>query len=503
MICQRIVRALVLRIKPTLRRVTPIVVGLALLVPPANGQSAPVPADTVQTPVVDMLVQDALERSLTLRQQVVALDRADAAVDEARGGFLPQLDAQARYTRAAGGRTIDFPVGDLLNPVYETLNTLTPPDAPGFQPIQNREIAFLREREQDTRLRLQQPLFSPATLYGYRARKDERRAERASTDATRRAVIRDVQTAYFRYRQACEQVDILEATYERVQENLRASRRLVEAGKATPDATFRAEAEVLAVEQRQTEAEAGQRQARSALNLLFDRPLDTPIPSPRLSTASLVDRQIRSLPIPVRPVETRSGLVPLQAWAQSDRPELKQVSAAVDATRDQRRVAQTAYLPTVSVVLEGGIQGTTYRVGDDARFGLASVVLQWNLFNGLRDRSRVEQAELSARQLDIRRDALSRQIDLQVQQALDDVRVALRSLETAEARVRAAQSSFRLTKRRYDVGRASLVTFTDALSTLTEAELNLAVTRYTLLTRLAELRYAAGLPMTPPVDARR
>jgi len=202
-------------------------------------------------------------------------------------------------------------------------------------------------------------------------------------------------------------------------------------------------------------------------------------------------------------VETRSGLAPLQAWAQSDRPELKQVSAAVDATRDQRRVAQTAYLPTVSVVLEGGIQGTTYGVGDDERFGLASVVLQWNLFNGLRDRSRVEQAELSARQLDIRRDALSRQIDLQVQQALDDVRVALRSLETAEARVRAAQSSFRLTKRRYDVGRASLVTFTDALSTLTEAELNLAVTRYTLLTRLAELRYAAGLPMTPPVDARR
>jgi outer membrane protein TolC len=478
--------------------VTALVTWLAFLLPAAYGQVGPTPTDTTRLPVVEILVREALSRNLDLKQQNLALDRAMATVDEARGGFLPRLDAQARYTRAGGGRTIDFPVGDLLNPVYETLNTLTPPGTDDFPTIENREIAFLRDREQDTRLRLEQPLFAPAALYGYRARKDERRAEQASTEVTRRTIARDVQIAYFGFRQTSEQVKILDATYDRARENLRASRRLVDAGKATPDATFRAEAEVLAVEQRRTEAEAGRRRARSALNLILDRPLDSPIPSPRMSTTSLVDRQTRSLPASVRPFVGRTGLDLLQDRAQADRPELRQLSAAFDATEDQRRLAQTAYLPTVSLVLEGGIQGTTYGLDDEQRFGLASLVLQWNLFDGFRDRARVEQADLSARQIDVRRDAVSQQIDLQVQQAFDDVRVALRSLQTAEARLRAAESSFRLTKRRYDVGRASLVTFTDALSTLTEAELNLAVTRYTLLARLAELRYAAGLPMTPP-----
>jgi len=152
----------------------------------------------------------------------------------------------------------------------------------------------------------------------------------------------------------------------------------------------------------------------------------------------------------------------------------------------------------VSLAVESGIQGTGYGLDDDSRFTLASVVLQWNLFNGFQDRARVEDAHLATRQIEVQREATRRQIDLQVQQALDDVRVAQRSLQTAEARLRAARSSFRLTERRYDVGRANLVTFTDAQSTFTEAELNLSITRFTLLTRLADLEYATGRPFAGP-----
>jgi outer membrane protein len=79
-----------------------------------------------------------------------------------------------------------------------------------------------------------------------------------------------------------------------------------------------------------------------------------------------------------------------------------------------------------------------------------------------------------------------------VRSALDDVQVARRSLETAEARVRAARETFRLTSRRHDAGRANQIERTDARTTRTEAELNLNRTRYTLLIRLAELDYALG-----------
>ena len=43
----------------------------------------------------------------------------------ARTLFYPTLDLNARYSRANGGRTIDVPVGTLLNGAYSTLNQLT------------------------------------------------------------------------------------------------------------------------------------------------------------------------------------------------------------------------------------------------------------------------------------------------------------------------------------------------------------------------------------------
>lgn len=459
-------------------------------------------------PVVSDLVDEALGQNLTLRQQTLRLEQSRSRLDEARGGFFPTLDVQARYTRAAGGRTIDFPVGDLLNPVYQTLNTLTP-DSPDFPMIENQEINFLREREQDSRLRLSQPLFAPAVLYGTRAQRHLVEAESAATESTRQEVARDVQVAYFRYRTAQQQVQILGATLQRVEENLRTSKRLVSADRATPDVAFRAEAEVLAVRQRLEEAQAGQRQARSALNLLLDRPLGTEIPEPRLTSAELVERRLASVlgtqgSAPEQPVSAASfsALPDLQETAGAARPELRQLSQSLEATRDRRRVEQMRYLPTVALVLEGGIEGTTYAVDADARFGLASVVLQWNLFNGFRDQARIEQAELAAREIDVQRESVRQQIELQVQQALDDVRVAQRSLETAGARKQAAASSFRLTKRRYDVGRANLVTFTDAQAALTEADLNLTVTRFRVLTRLAELEFATGQLVTRSVSLR-
>ncbi len=57
-----------------------------------------------------------VNQGLKQRQLDYASDLA--ALKEARGLFLPDFSLNARYTVAEGGRTIVFPVGDLLNPVY-------------------------------------------------------------------------------------------------------------------------------------------------------------------------------------------------------------------------------------------------------------------------------------------------------------------------------------------------------------------------------------------------
>ena len=53
-----------------------------------------------------------------------------------------------------------MPLGQALNPAYQTLNDLLVAQGqqPQFPVVQDETIAFLREREQDTRITLRMPL---------------------------------------------------------------------------------------------------------------------------------------------------------------------------------------------------------------------------------------------------------------------------------------------------------------------------------------------------------
>ena len=112
------------------------------------------------TSVLHDYIRTAITQNLALQQKDISVQQARAALRQARGLYLPQLSLEARYSRADGGRIIEIPIGDLMNPVYASLNQLL--DMPVFPAnLENESIPFLREREQETKLRLVQPVFQP------------------------------------------------------------------------------------------------------------------------------------------------------------------------------------------------------------------------------------------------------------------------------------------------------------------------------------------------------
>ena len=74
--------------------------------------------------VIDEYVREGLQSNLALRAQSLEVERAEAALDAARARYFPEAGLAARYSRAEGGRSIDLPLGDTLNPAYQTLNDL-------------------------------------------------------------------------------------------------------------------------------------------------------------------------------------------------------------------------------------------------------------------------------------------------------------------------------------------------------------------------------------------
>src|SRR5690606_10100570 len=80
-------------------------------------------------------IEDELNNNLVLHQSRLSVQRAMNASQEAKAMYLAAVDVDASNTHAKGGLAINLPVGDLLNPVYSTLNTLTQSQA--FPQIQN------------------------------------------------------------------------------------------------------------------------------------------------------------------------------------------------------------------------------------------------------------------------------------------------------------------------------------------------------------------------------
>jgi outer membrane protein TolC len=456
------------------------------------------PASAQDAPVLRQLIDEGLRSNLALQQRDIDVQRSRAVLREVRSGFFPSLTVQARYSRAEGGRTIELPIGDLVNPAYQTLNDLL--EARGktatFPTVENQTIRFLREREQETTLQLRQPLFAPRVWYGTQAQRHQVTSEVASVEAFRRELVRDIKIAYYRVRQAERARDILNAAERLITENKRTNERLYAANTVTQDAVLRAEVEVLDIQQQRAAARARFDRARRALNGLVNRPLDAPLDTARVPVEMLVEWETAQMMQPRQAAwQLASGPTGAMRPSSTDgvqRPELRALSAAAEAADDQRRLAQSGYLPEVSLAVDGGVQGTSYGFSGEQPFVMASVVLRWNLFNGFADAARTEQAALTAQRLRTRREETTLRIQQQVQSAWDEVQVARRSLQTAEARVHAAREGFRITNRRAEEGRANQVTFLDARTTLTDAELNRSITRFELLARLAELEYATA-----------
>lgn len=444
---------------------------------PASLPAQVTPArDRTSTTVLDGYIRDALRANLALAQETLDEDRSAAAVLEARALRLPTLAFTTRRSETNGA----LDLGDLVNPAYRALNQLTGTNA--FPTNVGLTFPFAQE----TRLRLAQPIFQPAIGAGVRAASAARDAQSAGTRAAARRLVAEVQTSYWTIATADKVAELYRATLPLVHENVRVNERLLANGVVTPEAVLRAQADRSEVAQQLAQAEQQQAAARRAFNLLLDRPFDAVVVMPLDSTSGMDDH-----------ASVDFTLDELVRRALGAREEIRQAEFAIAAANAQEKVASAAFLPSVAVAIDYGVQGDAYRFDRDHDALAASVVLEWNVFNGGRDEARRQQAGISASRARVARREAERRVELDVRQAYDALQVATAAIVTARDRAAAARKSFELVTRRHAEGMASQIEYIDARTAHTRAELNLIVTRQTRAVRAADLERAAALRTIP------
>ncbi len=421
-----------------------------------------------QEDTLNYYLKVGLENNLALQQKQASYEKSMLAVKEARRMFYPGVSFNARYSIAEGGRVIEFPVGDLLNPVYSTLNALTSSNL--FPQIENEEFTFLRSREHETKLQVVQPLFNTGLHYNYKIQNELLRASRVDVDRYKRYLVAEIKKAYFNYLQTLRMEELVANTHELLQENLRVSNKLFENHKVTSDVVYRSQAEISNLEQVIAEVEKNKKVARSYLNFLLNRPLETPLYDPRVVKDSVA----------------LSDLEYAKDQAVSWREELELLDHYLNASAYNLKIIRSQSHPMLLAALDYGFQGEKYRFTAEDDFMIASFVLRWDIFSGFQNRVRIKQAEVETELLKQQKEETEQQIRLEVTQAHYDLKAAVQSVRAAEDECVHAGKAFKLVDRKYTEGMASLIEYMDARTSMTNAETNRIIARFNLQVKLAE-----------------
>jgi outer membrane protein TolC len=155
---------------------------------------------------LDSYIKTALVNSETIKQQQFLLTKSLYALKEAKSLFLPSVGFNATYTIADGGRTVDIPVGDLVNPVYKTLNQMTGTN--NFRQLQNQSILLNPNNFYDAKIRTTYPILNAEIEYNRKIKTQQYNLQQIEINLYKRELVKEVKNAYYKYMQACEAVTI-------------------------------------------------------------------------------------------------------------------------------------------------------------------------------------------------------------------------------------------------------------------------------------------------------
>jgi outer membrane protein TolC len=405
---------------------------------------------------LDEYVRQGLASNESIRQQNFVLEKNIYALKEAKSMFLPDVTFSTTYTKADGGRTIDFPAGDLLNSAYATLNKLTGSNS--FPQLQNQHILINSDNFYDAKFRTTLPILNAELIYNKRIRQQQVDLQKAEVLLYKRELVKEIKTAYYNYLKAVNATDIYRSSLRLVEEGQRVNTKLYDNSKVNRTVVLRSQNEVSRINASLIGAQKTAESARYYFNFLLNRPL----------TDSVLLDDIKALPAGEQ----------LMGNSVSGREELSKLKIARDINGNLTGLARSYIIPKLGTFIDLGSQAFDWKFNSQSRYYLFGVSLEWNLFSSGKNNYRVKQALAD-------REALASQTDYVQQQLLTELKVRQAGMQSAIAQYEAAQSQLKTSQtyygdmlKLYKQGMAIYIELLDAQNQWIDAQLQANIALY-------------------------
>jgi len=389
---------------------------------------------------LDDAVARGLETSHRIAEAIARGDAAEASAGQRRAALMPQIAAQAGYTRT--------------NHV-DTFGVLLP----------NNQLRVIYPDIPDnyrSRLDLQWPVYTAGRLDALeRAARIEANASGDDVAAARRDVAVDVARAYWTLVSAAASLSAVEESVRRVGAHLQDVRNQLAAGLVPPNDVLSVEAQ----ESRQRMLAIQARGARDVAAAELSRLVG-------LAPGTAIEPAAPLEPPPAEPLAVEA----LVESARAQRPERAALLKRVEAAEERARAATAGSRPTVAAA--GGFDYANpnprifpreehWRTSWDV-----SLNATWPLLDGGRARADVAEAAALARAARARLSDLDTAIDLEIRQRATELESSRAAIEAAGDAVRSAAEARRVVGERFNAGVATSTDVLDAQVVLLQAELD-------------------------------
>lgn len=451
-----------------MRRILYFLLTLSLCTPQAFGQALD----------LDGYIKMGLENNLVVREKNLSLQKALNGLKSAKSLYLPQIGFDFTYSHADGGRSIDLPVGDMLNPVYMTLNHLTQSD--NFPSIENEQINFLPKHYYDTKIRTTVPLFNRDIAHNQEIQKNIVEIHESEVEIYKRELVRSIKEAYYNYAMSMDALTIYESNLQLAEEAKRVNRKLYDVGKLLPVYLVRSDAEISQVKSKLAEAEENANKARLYFNMLLNRDAG--------DTIHLSDEQMAGS-------TADFGYVPGDI-GYDKREELSQSLSMIKISKQQLSLSKDVFLPKINLFADIGAQAERMRFDRHAPYYMLGAQLSLPIFTANQNKLKIQKNKIAVLEAENKREQLRSGLENSLAMTKQSLHTAKVNLKSAGDQLKAAQDYNRLIQKGFQQGVNTFIETVDARNQLTMAKMAHNISKYRLLIVLAEWeRETASYPL--------
>lgn len=428
---------------------------------------------------VEIDLGTALEIALSESPSVKVADkeiaRKEYALKGTRAGLLPNLSLGASYNRTLQKQKMSMAFGG-----------------------EQQQIEVGTDNQWGAGLNLSLPLVAPALWKTLQLSEIDIHLAAEQARSSKIALVGAVKNAYYGLLNARDAYDVLKVSYANAELSARIATDKYEQGLVSEYDKLRADVQLRNQKPGLVAAENAVRLADMQLKVL----MGVDIGERMRFTGNLRDfepEMVQDMALLAADTSLRANTNLLQLDIQARQLEMA------------RRITRSQYLPMLN--LSGNYQWSSlnndFRIGRYQWFPYATVGLSLSIpiYEGSAKRHQLAQSQIGIDQLELQRQDLVRQLELNVQNSLNSIEKSIEEVGSNRESVGEAERAYSISQKRYEVGSGNLLELNDSEVALTRARLAYNQSIFNYLAARADLEATLGRAVEqnsyPAVGAER